>query len=162
MKVKILRNSFLHEYMRGLYSHSREYRELLLRKYFRNMYLHLFPLHLYGYSSCIHTPQVPIHTNMFGELISVTRANTGKHSWRMIYVLVSCQGVVFFCESIRAARQAKFNRPDLQCELLGDPSLEPFLFFIECFRGGTEGGGNFTSSLLSGPFFVQQNEPFLP
>ena len=23
-----------------------------------------------------------------------TRANTGKHSWRIIYVLVSCQGVI--------------------------------------------------------------------
>ena len=30
-----------------------------------------------------------------------TRANTGKYSWGIIYVLVSCQGVSFFCFSVR-------------------------------------------------------------
>ena len=33
------------------------------------MYLHLCPLPLYEYSGCIHAPLVPIHENIFGELI---------------------------------------------------------------------------------------------
>ena len=27
-----------------------------------------------------------------------TRANTGKYSWQIIYVLVSCQGVIRYCD----------------------------------------------------------------
>ena len=34
------------------------------------MYLHLLPLPLYGYSGCIHTFLMPIHENIFGELLS--------------------------------------------------------------------------------------------
>ena len=37
---------------------------------FANMYSHLRPLPLYGYSGCIHTSLVPIHKNKSGELIS--------------------------------------------------------------------------------------------
>ena len=37
---------------------------------FADMYYHLRPLCLYGYSGCIHTPLMPIHKNIFGELFS--------------------------------------------------------------------------------------------
>ena len=57
--------------MWGLYLHSREYRKIFLRNYFWNMYLHLCPLPLYGYSGCIHAPLVPLHKNILGELISL-------------------------------------------------------------------------------------------
>ena len=68
--------NFLHEYMRGLYSHSREYRNIFLRNCFRNMYSHL---RRYVFSPSpplsvwiqFHTPLMPIHKNIFGELFSV-------------------------------------------------------------------------------------------
>ena len=74
------------------------FEELFLKSVFA-----LWPCPLYSYSACIRISLVPIHKNIFGELLSVqiitcgtcihTRANTGKYSWRIIYVLVSCQGV---------------------------------------------------------------------
>ena len=65
--------------MRGLYSHSREYRKIFLRSHF------------------LHISQIP-EGNYFGAYTCRacirTRANTGKPSWGVIYVLVSCQGVL--------------------------------------------------------------------
>ena len=71
--------NFFCEYMRGLYSHSREYRKIFLRSHF------------------LHISQI-LEGNYFGAYTCRacirTRANTGKNSWRIIYVLVSCQGVI--------------------------------------------------------------------
>ena len=64
--------------MRGLYSYSREYRKIFLRSHF----LHISKI---------------LEGNYFGAYTCraciCTRANTGKYSWGIIYVLVSCQGV---------------------------------------------------------------------
>ena len=63
----------------GLYSHSREYRKIFLRSHF------------------LHISQI-LEGNYFGAYTCRacirTRANTGKYSWGIIYVLVSCQGVI--------------------------------------------------------------------
>ena len=65
--------------MRGLYSREREYRKIFLRSHF------------------LHISQI-LEGNYFGAYTCRacirTRANTGKYSWGIIYVLVSCQGVV--------------------------------------------------------------------
>ena len=65
--------------MRGLYSHSREYRKIFLRDHFSHISQILEGLH-FGANTC--------------RACIRTRANTGKNSWRIIYVLVSCQGVL--------------------------------------------------------------------
>ena len=61
------------------------------------MYSHIRPLPLYGYSGCIHTPLMPIHKiyfwgNNFGadpcRACVRTRANTGKYFWRITYLHV--------------------------------------------------------------------------
>ena len=68
---------------------------------FANMYSHLRPLPPYGHSSCITHPWCQ-HINIFlgscfrskyMRRMYLHRENTGKYSWRIIYVLVSCQGV---------------------------------------------------------------------
>ena len=64
--------------MRGLYSHSREYRKIFLRSHF--LHIRQIPE---GNDSGAYTCRACIRT----------RANTGKYSWGIIYVLVSCQGV---------------------------------------------------------------------
>ena len=71
---------FLCECMRGLYSHSREYRKIFLRNHFPHIGQLHDGIHLGANTcrACIRTP-----------------ANTGKYSWRTIYALVSCQGVSF-------------------------------------------------------------------
>ena len=65
--------------MRGLYSHSHEYRKIFLRSHF------------------LHISQI-LEGNFFGAYTCRTcirtRANTGKYFWGIIYVLVSCQGVI--------------------------------------------------------------------
>ena len=65
--------------MRGLYSHSREYRKIFLRSHFLHISQNLEGNYFGAYTcrACIRT-----------------RANTGKYSWGIIYVLVLCQGVV--------------------------------------------------------------------
>ena len=77
-RKKFLGNYCFCEYMRGLYSHSREYRKIFLR------------------SHLLHVSQI-LEENYFGAYTCRacirTRANTGKYSWGIIYVLVSCQGV---------------------------------------------------------------------
>ena len=69
----------MREYMRGLYLHSREYRKIFLRSHF------------------LHISQI-LEGNYFGAYTCRacirTHANTGKYSWGIIYVLVSCQGVL--------------------------------------------------------------------
>ena len=65
--------------MRGLYSHSREYRKIFLRRYFPSILINS-----QGNSLGANTCRACIRT----------RANTGKYSWRIIYVFVSCQGVI--------------------------------------------------------------------
>ena len=65
--------------MRGLYSHSCEYRKIFLRDHLQYICQNLEGIH-FGSNTC--RACVP------------TRANTGKKSWRIIYVLVSCQGVM--------------------------------------------------------------------
>ena len=40
---------------------------------FANMYSHLRPLPLYGYSGCVHTHLVPIHENISGAFVSVQK-----------------------------------------------------------------------------------------
>ena len=64
--------------MRGLYSHSREYRKIFSRR--------CFPY------SCAKFLGNSFSANTCCACIC-TCANTGKYSWRIIYVLVSCQGV---------------------------------------------------------------------
>ena len=78
-RKKIWGKKFFREYMRGLYSHSREYRKIFLRSHF----LHITQI-LEGNYSGAYTCRACIRT----------RANTGKYSWGIIYVLVSCQGVI--------------------------------------------------------------------
>ena len=64
--------------MQGLYySHSREYRKIFLRDHFPHISQILDGLHI-GANTC--------HTCIR------TRTNTGDNSWRIIYVLVLCQG----------------------------------------------------------------------
>ena len=65
--------------MQGLYSHSREYRKIFLRYHSPHISQILEGLH-FGANTC--------------RACIRTRANTGKESWRIIYVLVSCQGVL--------------------------------------------------------------------
>ena len=65
--------------MRGLYSHSREYRKIFWRHHFPHISEILEGLNV-GANTC--------------RACIRTRANTGKKSWRIIYVLVSCQGVL--------------------------------------------------------------------
>ena len=77
--TKLLGNQFLREYMRGLYSHSREYRKIFLRDNFP------------------HVSQIPegIHSvQIYSRACIRSHANTGKYSWRIIHVLVSCQAVI--------------------------------------------------------------------
>ena len=80
MQEKILGNDFLREYMRGLYSHSREYRKIFLRRYFPSILQKMIG----EFTRCEYMPPC-----------IRTRANTGKYSWRIIYVSVSCQGVIY-------------------------------------------------------------------
>ena len=80
MQEKFLGELILSEYMWGLYSHSREYRKI----YSRNHFPHISQI-LEGIHFSANTCRACIRT----------RANTGKKSWRIIYVLVSCQGVQF-------------------------------------------------------------------
>ena len=78
MQGNILANQSLREYMRGLYSHSREYRKRLFSNYFLNAL-----------------------QNIGGEFISMrihaaivfAPSQIQEQFWRIIYVLVSCQGV---------------------------------------------------------------------
>ena len=102
---------FLCEYMRGLCSHSRECRKIFLRDHFPHISSFLDGLH-FGANTCRACTRI--------------RANTGKKSWRIIYVLVSCQGAItpklrlhlhflIFCNSfpecnssLRCARQGAF------------------------------------------------------
>ena len=65
--------------MRGLYSHSRKYRKIFWRDHFPHISQILEGIH-FGANTC--------------RACIRTRANTGKHSWGTIYVLVSCQGVL--------------------------------------------------------------------
>ena len=64
--------------MRGLYSHSREYREMFLRDHVPHISQKFEGIN-FGADTC--------------RACIRTRTNTGKHSWRITYVLVSCQGV---------------------------------------------------------------------
>ena len=66
--------------MRGLYSHSREYRKIFLRDRFPHIVQILKGIH-FGANTC--------------RACTRTLGNTGKYSWRIIYVLVSCQGVLY-------------------------------------------------------------------
>ena len=79
MQEKNLGELFFREYMRGLYSHSREYRKIFLRSHF------------------LHGSQI-LEGNYFGAYTCRAciriRANTGKYSRGIIYVVVSCQGVI--------------------------------------------------------------------
>ena len=77
-RKKFLGNYFLRQYMRGWYSRSREYRNMLLRSNFRHI------SHIWG--------GVHVGANTRRACIR-TRANTGRYSWGIIYALVSCQGV---------------------------------------------------------------------
>ena len=78
MQEKFLGNSFLREYMRGLDSHSREYRKICLRNHFPHVSQILERIH-FGPNTC--------------RACIDARANTGFFSRQTIYVLVSCQGV---------------------------------------------------------------------
>ena len=63
---------------------------------FTNMYSHLRPFPLYGYSGCIHTPPMPIHKNNFGELIS---AQIQENIFgELIMYGFSCQGLLILPE----------------------------------------------------------------
>ena len=64
--------------MRGLYLHSREYRKIFLKSHFLRI-SQLFGGNYFGAYTC--------------RACMRTRTNTGKYSWGIIYVLVSCQGV---------------------------------------------------------------------
>ena len=77
--------------MRGLYSLSREYRKIFLRDRFPGISQILEGIHFDANTcrTCIRT-----------------RANAGKYFWRIIYVLVSCQGVQTQVH-IRAQKGAK-------------------------------------------------------
>ena len=79
MQEKNLGELNFREYMRGLYSHSREYRKIFLRSHVLHISQILEGIYFGAYTcrACIRT-----------------RANTGKYSWGIIYVLVSCQRVV--------------------------------------------------------------------
>ena len=103
--------SFFREYMWDLYSHSRTYRQLFMRNVFWNMYSHLRkyvysplpPLSLWIQWLYTHTHPwcqyikkfygINLGANTSGACIR-TQTNTGTYAWRIIYVLVSCQGVV--------------------------------------------------------------------
>ena len=81
MQENFLGISFLREYRRGLYSHSREIQEILLRDHFP------------------HVTRTHVGANTCRACIR-TRANTGKNSERTIYyVLVSCQGAFLWAIS---------------------------------------------------------------
>ena len=77
-RKKFSGNELLREYMRGLYSHSAEYRKIFLRNDFPHF------LHILGGIHC--------GANTCRACIC-TRADTKINSWRIICVLVSCQGV---------------------------------------------------------------------
>ena len=79
----------MREYMWGLYSHSREYRKIFLRDHFPHISQILEGLHFCASTCCA---------------CIRTHANTGKYSWRIIYVLVSCQGVIFYRCRLRIPR----------------------------------------------------------
>ena len=78
-RKQILGNYFFREYMRGLYSHSHKYRKIFLRDHFPHIIQILEGIHV-GANTC--------------RACIRTRANTEKYSWRIIYVLVSCQGMI--------------------------------------------------------------------
>ena len=78
MQDKILGELIFREYMRGLYSLSREYRKIFLRDHFLHISQILEGIH-FGANTC--------------RACIRTRGNTGKYFWGIIYVLVSCQGV---------------------------------------------------------------------
>ena len=72
----------MRQYMRRLYSHSREHRKIFLRSYFPHV-------------SHIWEGGVHFSANTCRACIR-TRANTGKYSWGIIYVVVSGQGVIIY------------------------------------------------------------------
>ena len=94
-----------------LYLYAREY-----RKYFRGIIFRILAKFSREFMS------VPIHVAPI-----CTRANTGRNSWRIIYVLISCQGVLI---------EPQFS--DILNRLSNAPtSLPPFLlsFYQRHFRG---------------------------
>ena len=87
----------MRECMPGLYSHSREQRKILLRDHF----LHISQI-LEGIRFGVNTCRACIRTG----------ANTGKNSWRIIYVTGPQLGP-FFCREIPAftGLGARFLQP---------------------------------------------------
>ena len=84
---------FARIHVRGLYSHSRECRKIFWRHHFPHISEILAGLNV-GANTC--------------RACIRTRADTGKNSWRIIYVLVSCQGV---CADGRHAKQGGEHAP---------------------------------------------------
>ena len=88
-RKKHLEDLLLCEYMRGL--HSNSYRKTLLT-FFCAIYLRTFARPLYGLSHLVFTQPRCQHKNEYFRGLHVG-VNAGKHSWRIICVLVSCQRV---------------------------------------------------------------------
>ena len=78
-RKKFLGNQSFRECMRGLYSHSRNYRKLFLGSHLLRI-SQIFEGNYFGAYTC--------------RACIRTRANTGKYFWGIIYVLVSCQAVL--------------------------------------------------------------------
>ena len=93
MQESILGEFFLRQYTRGLYSHLREYRKIFLRSNFPHI-SHIWRGVHVGANTC--------------RACIRTRANTGKYSWGIIYVLVSFQGVTFPGTTRRLIRQEAY------------------------------------------------------
>ena len=74
----------MRECMWGLYSHSRKYRKIFLGNYFWNMYSHLLK-HVFPPLPPTYFVEINFGANTCGACIGA-RANTGKYSWRIIYV----------------------------------------------------------------------------
>ena len=88
-----LRNSFLHEYIRGVYSLARIQENTFEELFSKHVFVPC-PFTLYGYSSCIHTWcqyikyfwGITFNANTCGACIC-TRANAGKDSWQIIFCI---------------------------------------------------------------------------
>ena len=113
--------------MRGLYSHSREYRKI-------NSYI---------------LERIQFRANTCRACIR-TRANTGKDSWQIIYVLVSCQGAidVLIFTSVTPENSWGINCVILESPMVGFAASGPKYGGIKTSPQGTGLGSPFRMHVL--------------
>ena len=85
-----------------------KFKEFLLKYVFAHSQI---CIHTFALPVCMNTVSVFTHPDanaMFGACIG-TRANAGNKSWRIIYVLVSCQGVCMFDWGVCVSESYQFE-----------------------------------------------------